>query len=87
MLNDGRRGTLQGVLHILGLARNFISISTREDVGVWTMFEKHTCKMVQGAMVLMRGIMIGTVYKLLGKLAATVVIKWSILRLMRFYHV
>lgn len=32
-----------------------------------TMFEKYTCKMVLGAMVLMRGIKIQTLYKLLGK--------------------
>ena len=31
------------------------------------MFEKDTCKMVRGAMVLMQGIRIGTLYKLLGK--------------------
>ena len=30
------------------------------------MFEKNTCKMVQGSMVLMRGAQIGTLYKLLG---------------------
>ena len=31
------------------------------------MFEKDTCKMVQGVMVLMWGIKISTLYKLLGK--------------------
>ena len=46
MLNDGRRGTLLGVLHIIGLDRNLIYVSTMEDVGVRTMFEKDTCKMV-----------------------------------------
>ena len=65
MLNDGRRGTLLDVLHILGLARNIISISTMEDVHVRTMFEKDICKMVRGAMVLMWGIMTETLYKLL----------------------
>ena len=34
MLNDGRRGTLPGVLHIPSLARNIISVSTRVDPGV-----------------------------------------------------
>lgn len=53
MLNNGRRGTLQGVLHILGLDRNRISISTITNVGVWIMFEKDTCKMVRSAKVLM----------------------------------
>ena len=32
------------------------------------MFEKFTCKMVRGEMVLMRGIKIGTLYKLLGRI-------------------
>ena len=46
MLNDGRRGTLLGVFHILTLARNLIYVSTMVDVGVRTVFEKDTCKMV-----------------------------------------
>ena len=46
MLNNGRRGTLPGVLHILGLARNLIFVSTMVGAGVRTMFEKDTCKMV-----------------------------------------
>ena len=46
MLNDGRRGTLPGVLHIPGLVRNLISTSAIANVGVRTMFEKDTCKMV-----------------------------------------
>ena len=68
MLNDGRRGTLPDVLHVPGLARNLIYVITKENVGVRTVFEKDTCKMVRGAMVLMRGIKIGTLYKLLGKI-------------------
>jgi hypothetical protein len=36
------------------------------DAGVHTVFEKETCKMVQGEMVLMRGVQNGTLYKLLG---------------------
>ena len=44
MLNNRRRGTLLGVLHIPGLARNIIYVSVIEDVGVQTMFEKDTCK-------------------------------------------
>ena len=67
MLNDGRRGSLLGVVHILDLERNPISVSTMEDTGVRSVFEKDTCKMVRGAMVLMQVIKIGTVYKLLGK--------------------
>ena len=46
MLNNERRGTLLGVFHIYGLARNLIFVSTMEDAGVRTMFEKDTCKMV-----------------------------------------
>ena len=34
MLNDGRRGTLPGVLHIPSLARNIIYVSTMVHVGV-----------------------------------------------------
>jgi hypothetical protein len=60
MLNDKRKGILPGMFHIPGLDRNLISISTIEDAGVQTVFEKDTCKMVRGAMVLMWGIKIGT---------------------------
>ena len=67
MLNNGRRGTLPSVLHIPGLARNLIYVSTMIDASVRTMFEKDTCKMVRGTMVLMQGIKIGTLYKLLVK--------------------
>ena len=45
-LQGGRVTTLPGVLHILALARNLISISKLDDVGVKTVFEKETCKMV-----------------------------------------
>ena len=37
-----------------------------DDVGVKTVFEKDTYKMVQGALVLMRGFRIGNLYKLQG---------------------
>ena len=67
MLNGGRRGTLLGVLHILGLSRNCIYISAMGYVYVRTVFEKDTCKMVSGSRELMRGIRIITLYKLLGK--------------------
>eukprot|EP00253_Pinus_taeda_P027858 PITA_27858 len=49
------------------------SSSTHVDHGAWlidsgvkTVFEKDTCKMVRGALVLMRGVRIGTLYKLQG---------------------
>jgi hypothetical protein len=44
------------VLHILGLERNLISISKMTNVGVHTLFHKDTCKIVKGAMVLMKGV-------------------------------
>jgi hypothetical protein len=63
--------TLPGVLHILGLARNLMSANKMSDAGVHTLFQKDTCKMVPGAMVLMRGVWIGTLYKLLGNVDLT----------------
>ena len=47
ILKDVRRGTLSCVLHILGLARNLISIRKLNDVGVETVLEKDTCKIVR----------------------------------------
>jgi len=66
LLKDGRVKTLPGVLHIPKLARNLISVSKMDDAGVKTLFEKNTCKMVRESLVLMRGVRIGTLYKLLG---------------------
>jgi hypothetical protein len=66
LLKDGRIITLPGVLDIPRLARSLISISKLDDAGVDTVFGKNTCKMVRGAMVLMRGVRCGTLYKLLG---------------------
>ena len=68
LLDDGRIKTLLGVLHIPSLAKNLISISKMVDAGVNTVFEKDRCKMIQGAMILMRGVQYGTLYKLLGKI-------------------
>ena len=65
LLNDGRIITLPGVLHIPKLARSLISVSKLGDVGVKTIFEKNTCKMVRGAMVLIRGVHCGTMYKVM----------------------
>jgi hypothetical protein len=64
-LIDGRIRTLPGVLHIPGMDRNLISVSEMEDAGVKTIFEKGTCRMVRGEMVLMKGVRFGTLYKLL----------------------
>ena len=66
-LIDGRIRTLPGVLHIPGMAKNLISVSKMEDAGVKTIFEKGTCSMVRGAMVLMKGFLFGTLYNLLGR--------------------
>jgi hypothetical protein len=41
-LMDYRIRMLPSVLHIPKLARNFISVSKIDDVGVKTMFEKET---------------------------------------------
>eukprot|EP00253_Pinus_taeda_P022478 PITA_22478 len=65
-LQGGKVRKVLGVLHIPALARNMISVSKLDDVGVKTVLEKDTCKMVQGEMVLMRGFQIGTLYKLQG---------------------
>eukprot|EP00253_Pinus_taeda_P035545 PITA_35545 len=67
-LQGGRVRTLPGVLHILALARNLISVSKLDDTGVKRMFKKDTCKMVRGSLVLMRGVQIGTLYKLQGSM-------------------
>jgi hypothetical protein len=55
----------------LGLERNLISVSKMSDAGVHTLFHKDSCKMVRGAMVLMKGVQIGTLYKLLGNVDLT----------------
>jgi hypothetical protein len=54
ILQDGRKRTLLGVLHIMGLERNLIYVSNMSDVGVHTLFQKDLCKMIKGAMVLMK---------------------------------
>jgi len=61
---DGRVKTLPGVFHILGLARNLLSISKMSDAGIQVIFNKESYKMVRGEMVLTRGVHIGTLYKL-----------------------
>jgi hypothetical protein len=65
-LIDGRIRTLHGVLHILGLAKNLISVRKMDDAGVKPIFEKEICRMVRGAMVLLKGVRFGTLYKLQG---------------------
>ena len=60
-----------GVLHILDLARNLIFVSKMSDAEVHILFQKDSCKMVRGAMVLMKGVQIGTLYKILGNVNLT----------------
>jgi len=67
-LQGGRVRTLMSVLHIPTLARNLIYVSKLDDAGVKIVFEKDTCKMVRGALVLMRGVWIGTLYKIQGSI-------------------
>jgi hypothetical protein len=38
-----------------------------DDAGVKTIFEKETCMMVQGELVLLKGVWFGTLYKLQGR--------------------
>jgi hypothetical protein len=64
----GRIRTLLGVLHIPSLARSLIFVRKMDDAGVKSIFEKETCKMVRGAMVLLRGVWFGTLYKLQGSI-------------------
>jgi hypothetical protein len=63
---NGRIRKLPSVLHIPGLARNLIYVRKMDDVRVKTIFEKETCRMVRGAMVLLKGVWIGTLYKMQG---------------------
>jgi hypothetical protein len=58
-LTYGRIRTLPGVMHIPSLAK-------MDDAGVKTIFEKETCRMVRGEMVLLKGVQFGTLYKLQG---------------------
>jgi len=67
-LQGGRVRTFPGVLHIPTLARNLIFVCKLDDAGVKTVFEKDTYKMVWGALVLMQGVQIRTLYKLQGSM-------------------
>jgi hypothetical protein len=51
---DGRIRTLPGVLHIPGLAINLICVRKMENERIQIVFEKETCRMVRGAMVLLK---------------------------------
>ena len=51
-------------MDILGLARNLLSVSMLNDVGVQVVFSKDGCKMMRGAMVLAKGTRRGTLFQL-----------------------
>jgi hypothetical protein len=51
---EGRIRTLFGVLHIPRLAKSLIFVRKMDDAAVKTMFEKETCRMVQGAILLLK---------------------------------
>ena len=70
-LQDGRKINLTGLLNIPGLERNLIYVTKMSDGGMHTLFQKDSCNMVRGAMVLMIEIWIGTLYKLLGNVDLT----------------
>ena len=57
---------MHGVLHIPGLTRNLIYVRKMDDARVKTIFEKETCRMVRGEMVLLKGVHFGTLYMLKG---------------------
>ena len=61
---DGRVNGIDGVLHILGLARNLLSVSKLGNVGVWVVFLINGCNMTRGSMMLIEGVRICTFYKL-----------------------
>jgi hypothetical protein len=67
-LIDGRNRTLFSVLHIPDLTKNLIYVRKMDDARVKTIFEKETCRMVRGEMVLLRGVWFGTMYKLQGRI-------------------
>ena len=46
MLKEKIRGTLLGVMHILGLVQKLIYISRMSDESVHIVFEKSSCKIL-----------------------------------------
>lgn len=62
--NDGRVKTLNDVLHILGLARNLLSVSNFNDFGMHVTFYKGGYRLVKGNIVVAKGSQFGTLFKL-----------------------
>jgi hypothetical protein len=67
-LIDGRIITLLVLIHILVLAKNLIFVRKMDDAEKKTIFEKETCRIVQGVMMLLKGNRFGTMYKLQGRI-------------------
>lgn len=63
-LQGGNIRTLPSVFYIPALSRNLIFVRNMVDASVKIMFKKGTFKMIWGALILMRGVFIGTLYKL-----------------------
>jgi hypothetical protein len=61
---DGRIITLPNVTHIPRFARNFVSVRKMDNESVKIVFEKGTCRMVRGEMVLLKGVQFGTLYNM-----------------------
>ena len=66
-LMGGRIRIVPSVLHIPRLDKKLIYVRKMDDVELKTMFEKETCRMVQEAMVLLKRVWIGTMYKMQGR--------------------
>lgn len=62
--SDGRIKTLPGVLHVPRVARNLISVSKLNELGINVTFDKHGCKLVRGNPVIERGTRKGTLFRL-----------------------
>jgi len=63
-LMDGRIRTLIGVQHIRRLAINLFYVRKMDDAGLKILFEKETSRMVRWEMVLLKGFLFGTLYKM-----------------------
>lgn len=53
--NGGGIKYLDNVLYILGLARNFLSVSNLNDFRVHVTFDKSRCRSIRGSLVIAKG--------------------------------
>ena len=65
-LKNGKIRYKPVVLHIPNIERNLIFVGMMDVAGVKTVCGYGGCRIVQGSLVLMRGVWYGTMYKLLG---------------------